>query len=169
MHDILSATPEEARCSIEAGDCGSWVAIPFFVSYVVGATFIVLKMIVALIVENYLTAQVAYYSLLTTHYLLCTTYYLLRTTYYLLLTTYYSLLSTYYSPSRTTRLPRKAQGPPPSDRPTVRSYDRPSVHPPTLPSVRPSVRPSVCVRERASVRACVSILLLLWRIGKPSL
>ena len=43
MHDAMPDAPQARYCSEEAGDCGSWIAVPFFVSYVVLATFIVLK------------------------------------------------------------------------------------------------------------------------------
>ena len=56
MHDAM-ASPETSDCTYEAGDCGSWVAVPFFVSYVLLTTFIVLKMLIALILENYLKVR----------------------------------------------------------------------------------------------------------------
>ena len=39
MHDCMLQpnAPHGPQCSEEAGDCGSWVAIPFFVSH--GATW----------------------------------------------------------------------------------------------------------------------------------
>ena len=43
-----------SRCDAAAGECGSWIAVPFFVSFVLLTTFIVLKMMIALILENYL-------------------------------------------------------------------------------------------------------------------
>ena len=53
MHDAM-VTPEHG-CSEADGNCGSWyAAIPFFTSYVLLSTFIVLKMMIALILENYL-------------------------------------------------------------------------------------------------------------------
>jgi len=55
MHDAM-ATPETSDCSYEAGDCGSWLALPFFISYVVLTTYVVLKMLIALILENYVIA-----------------------------------------------------------------------------------------------------------------
>ena len=53
MHDAM-VTPEFGGCSWEDGNCGSWLAVPFFVSFVLLTTFIVLKMMIALILENYL-------------------------------------------------------------------------------------------------------------------
>ena len=53
MHDSM-VTPEFGGCSLEDGNCGSWLAVPFFVSFVLLTTFIVLKMMIALILENYL-------------------------------------------------------------------------------------------------------------------
>ena len=55
MHDAR-VRPESGRCSNEAGDCGSIAAVPFFVSYVLLSTFCVLKMMIVLILENYLNA-----------------------------------------------------------------------------------------------------------------
>ena len=55
MHDAM-VSPSSGRCSVEAGDCGSWLAVPFFVSFVLFSTHLVLKMIVALVLENYVNA-----------------------------------------------------------------------------------------------------------------
>jgi len=52
MHQAMDPT-ECSPDALERGDCGSWVAVPFFVSYVVLTSFVVLKMIVALIIENF--------------------------------------------------------------------------------------------------------------------
>ena len=56
MHDAMVTTSTPPRlsaprwpCSEAGGDCGSWVALPFFVSFVLLTTFVVLKMIIALI------------------------------------------------------------------------------------------------------------------------
>jgi hypothetical protein len=51
MHDLL-VTPERG-CRPELHNCGNWLAKPFFVTYTILSTFVVLKMLVALIVENY--------------------------------------------------------------------------------------------------------------------
>ena len=51
MHDAM-VTPGRG-CDPALGDCGSVVAVPFFVSYVILTSFIVLKMMVALIIENF--------------------------------------------------------------------------------------------------------------------
>ena len=51
MHDAM-VTPERG-CDPAADNCGSIAAVPFFVSYVILTTFIVLKMMVALIIENF--------------------------------------------------------------------------------------------------------------------
>jgi len=55
MHDAM-ATPGSSDCSYEAGDCGTGAAVPFFVSYVVLTSYIVLKMMIALIIENFVLA-----------------------------------------------------------------------------------------------------------------
>ena len=36
-----------------SGDCGTWLAVPFFVSYTILTSFVILKMIIALIIDNY--------------------------------------------------------------------------------------------------------------------
>ena len=53
MHDAMPNAPQARLCSEEAGDCGSYMAVPFFVSYVLLATFIILKMMIAIIIENF--------------------------------------------------------------------------------------------------------------------
>ena len=55
MHDAM-ITPESGRCTVEAGDCGTAAAAPFFISYVVLTSYLVLKMAIALILENYMLA-----------------------------------------------------------------------------------------------------------------
>ena len=55
MHDAMVA-PDSGLCDAEAGNCGSPLAVPFFVSYVLLTTFIVLKMLVALILEGFFMA-----------------------------------------------------------------------------------------------------------------
>ena len=61
MHDAM-VTPEGSwgvtGCELSEanygrGDCGTVASIPFFISYVVLTTFLVLKMMVALIIENF--------------------------------------------------------------------------------------------------------------------
>jgi hypothetical protein len=42
-------TQEDGGCTEAAGDCGSWAAVPFFLSYVLLAKFFILKMTIALI------------------------------------------------------------------------------------------------------------------------
>ena len=39
--------------SLTRGECGTWLAVPFFVSYTIVTSFVVLKMIVALIIDNF--------------------------------------------------------------------------------------------------------------------
>ena len=51
MHDAM-VTPEHG-CAHSEHNCGSWLAIPFFVSYTILTSFVVLMMIVAIIVENF--------------------------------------------------------------------------------------------------------------------
>ena len=53
MHDMM-VRPESGKCSDEESNCGSILAVPFFVSYIVLSTYIVLKMMIVLIIENYL-------------------------------------------------------------------------------------------------------------------
>ena len=51
MHDAM--VTEERGCHPELKNCGSWMAVPFFVSYIILSSFVVLKMLIALIIENY--------------------------------------------------------------------------------------------------------------------
>lgn len=51
MHDVM-VTPERG-CSLEKSNCGSPFAVPFFVSYIILTSFVVLKMLIALIIENF--------------------------------------------------------------------------------------------------------------------
>jgi hypothetical protein len=53
MHQAMAPSDECDHDSLRRGDCGSWLAVPFFISYVVLQSFVVLKMIVALIIENF--------------------------------------------------------------------------------------------------------------------
>jgi hypothetical protein len=52
MADLM-VNEGSGRCSDAAGNCGSWTAVPFFVSYMILAAWIELKMVIALINENY--------------------------------------------------------------------------------------------------------------------
>ena len=56
MHDVMVQEDDEGACDEAAGTCGTWLAIPFFVSYVLASTYIVLKMMIALILDNFLLA-----------------------------------------------------------------------------------------------------------------
>ena len=61
MHDAMvsadgATAAAELRCTVERGDCGSWLAVPFFVSYVILSTFIIIKMMIVLIIENFALA-----------------------------------------------------------------------------------------------------------------
>jgi len=40
-------------CSAAAGDCGSWVAIPYFITFMLLGTFVFLNLIVAVVLENF--------------------------------------------------------------------------------------------------------------------
>ena len=54
MSDCM-ATPETSGCSAEEGNCGSAAAIPFFVSFQVLGSFVMLNLVVAVILENFTT------------------------------------------------------------------------------------------------------------------
>ena len=41
------------RCSIVEGNCGSWLALPYFISFQVIGSFIFLNLVVAVILENF--------------------------------------------------------------------------------------------------------------------
>ena len=47
---------QDGTCSPDEGSCGSWLAVPYFVSFVVLSSFVVLKMLIAVLLENYLVA-----------------------------------------------------------------------------------------------------------------
>lgn len=51
MHDAM-ARPEHG-CHPADSNCGTWLAVPFFVSYTILSSMVVLKMLIALIIENY--------------------------------------------------------------------------------------------------------------------
>ena len=53
MHNAMEPSDECTEEQLANGDCGSWLAVPFFVSYTIITTFVILKMIVALIIENF--------------------------------------------------------------------------------------------------------------------
>jgi len=44
---------DSGLCSDEAGDCGSWIAIPYFISFMFVGTFVFLNLVVAVILENF--------------------------------------------------------------------------------------------------------------------
>ena len=54
MHDCAVQPP---KCDIRAGNCGSWVAYPFFISFVVVASMILLNLFTAVIIENFENMQ----------------------------------------------------------------------------------------------------------------
>lgn len=56
LMDDAQVSPASGQCTDERGDCGTWLAVPFFVSYEIIAMFIVLKMAIALINEAYAAA-----------------------------------------------------------------------------------------------------------------
>jgi hypothetical protein len=54
MHDCM-ATPETSGCSAEEGNCGTAAAIPYFVSFQLLGSFVMLNLVVAVILENFTT------------------------------------------------------------------------------------------------------------------
>ena len=48
-----SIRPESGRCSEEAGDCGSHLAIPYFVSFQIIGAFVFLNLVVAVMIESF--------------------------------------------------------------------------------------------------------------------
>ena len=50
MDDCLVAPP---FCDPAKGECGSWIAVPFFCSFQVGGSFVILNLLVAVILENF--------------------------------------------------------------------------------------------------------------------
>jgi hypothetical protein len=55
MHDAM-VQEESGRCSEADGTCGTWLAVPFFVSYLLLTAYVILKMLVAMILEDYVVA-----------------------------------------------------------------------------------------------------------------
>jgi len=55
LMDDCMVTPENSDCTLEAGNCGSPAAIPFFVSYQLIGSFVLLNLVVAVILENFTT------------------------------------------------------------------------------------------------------------------
>ena len=43
----------ERGCSVENGDCGSVIALPYFISFYTIGAFVILNLIVAVILENF--------------------------------------------------------------------------------------------------------------------
>lgn len=66
--DPLSRPPRDDRISNEAEDCSSWVAVPYFISFVCLCSFLVINLFVAVIMDNfdYLTRD---WSILGPHHL----------------------------------------------------------------------------------------------------
>jgi len=54
MADAM-VSEESGGCSVEAGDCGSQVAIPFFISFQLLGSFVFINLVVAVILENFST------------------------------------------------------------------------------------------------------------------
>jgi hypothetical protein len=56
-----SVPPESGRCSESDGDCGSWFAIPYFVSFQIIGAFVFLNLVVAVMIEAFteLSAELA--------------------------------------------------------------------------------------------------------------
>ena len=50
---LTAATFIGGDCDPDDGSCGSWLAVPFFVSYIVVTAFVVLNMMIALILHTY--------------------------------------------------------------------------------------------------------------------
>ncbi|KAK3264415.1 Caveolin-2 [Cymbomonas tetramitiformis] len=54
MHDLRVQEPD---CSEAAGDCGSWLAVPFVVSFVMLVQLVMLNIVVAIVLEKYSDCQ----------------------------------------------------------------------------------------------------------------
>jgi hypothetical protein len=55
--DVMRAcmmTPETSACTYEAGNCGSWVSIPFFVLFMLCANSVAMNLFIFVIVDNYM-------------------------------------------------------------------------------------------------------------------
>ena len=49
------ASPESSSCTVAEGNCGTAAAIPYFVSFQVLGSFVMLNLVVAVILENFTT------------------------------------------------------------------------------------------------------------------
>ena len=52
MADAMES-PEMGHCSSEEGNCGSWIAVPYFISFQILGSFVFLNLVVAVILENF--------------------------------------------------------------------------------------------------------------------
>jgi hypothetical protein len=50
---VLLLGQQPPHCSYEAGTCGSWAAIPYFISFVLLITIVMLNLFTAVIIENF--------------------------------------------------------------------------------------------------------------------
>ena len=48
-----SVKEETDLCSDAEGNCGTWLATPYFVSFLLIGTFVILNLVVAVILENF--------------------------------------------------------------------------------------------------------------------
>ena len=56
MYDETKLRADGGACDPDGGSCGSWLAVPYFVSFMVLSAFVVLKMLIAVILEKYVLA-----------------------------------------------------------------------------------------------------------------
>ncbi len=62
MHDCMvtpATHPDAIGCNPDGSDCGSPIAVPFFLSYTVLASFVVLNMMIAVVLENFSLSRAA--------------------------------------------------------------------------------------------------------------
>ena len=52
MADAMESA-EKGHCHPLGGDCGSWIAIPYFISFQIIGSFVFLNLVVAVILENF--------------------------------------------------------------------------------------------------------------------
>jgi hypothetical protein len=50
--------PQPPKCDPTLGNCGTWVAIPFFISFVLLVSIVMLNLFTAVIIENFEKQQV---------------------------------------------------------------------------------------------------------------
>jgi hypothetical protein len=46
-------TPKDGGCSSREGDCGTYIAVPFFITYILAVSIILLNLFTAVVIETF--------------------------------------------------------------------------------------------------------------------